>query len=326
MTTVQADLTTSLDGLKQTLRDHAGLTGKQAIRTVSDYIDTSDPVRGPGDDGAVVATAGGNVVACGEALFPPFVEADPYGAGIAAVLANVNDVAAMGGIPQAIVNTIVGTPELAAEAMRGMCDASKMYDVPIVGGHITELDGPPALSAFAIGEVQEVLSMAYVEPGQKLILTCSLDGHMRDDFPFFTTLDRQGPRLAHDIRLLHEVANLGLVAAAKDVSMAGPIGSLAMLLEFRNLGTSVDLDLIPAPADVPMSQWLISFPTYAFWLAVASERADQCVDYFRSKDLEAAVVGEVTSDPVLALAQAGERVEVLDLSVESITGLWATGD
>jgi len=106
MTTGNADLATSLDELRQTLRGHAGLTGKQTIRAVSDFIDTSDPLRGPGDDGAVVATAGGNVVACGEALFPPFVAADPYGAGIAAVLANVNDVAAMGGIPQAIVNTM----------------------------------------------------------------------------------------------------------------------------------------------------------------------------------------------------------------------------
>jgi len=326
MTPKQADLATSLDELKDALRSHAGLTGKQTIRTVSDFIDTSDPVRGPGDDGAVVATAGGNVIACGEALFPPFVAADPYGAGIAAVLANVNDVAAMGGIPQAIVNTIVGTRALATEAMRGMCDASAMYDVPIVGGHLTEHDGPPALSAFAIGEVQEILSMAYVEPGQKLILACCLDGHMRDDFPFFTSLDRQGPRLAHDIRLLSEVANLGLAVAAKDVSMAGPIGSLAMLLEFRRFGTSVDLDLIPAPDGVPMSQWLISFPTYAFWLTAAPEQADQCVDFFLSNKLDAAVVGEVTSDPVIALTQGAGRVEVMDLGTESITGLWSPDD
>ena len=39
------------------------------------------------------------VIACGEALLPTFVAADPYGAGVAAVLANVNDLAAMGLLP-----------------------------------------------------------------------------------------------------------------------------------------------------------------------------------------------------------------------------------
>ena len=73
-------------------------------------------VHGPGDDGAVVAMrasadagAGGQVIACGEAMLPAFVAADPYGAGVAAVLANVNDLAAMGATPLAIVDTVVGS-------------------------------------------------------------------------------------------------------------------------------------------------------------------------------------------------------------------------
>ncbi len=51
---------------------------------------------------------------------PPFVAADPYGAGIAAVLANVNDVAAMGGFPLAIVDTVVADRETARSVLEGM--------------------------------------------------------------------------------------------------------------------------------------------------------------------------------------------------------------
>ena len=76
-------------------------------------------MHGPGDDGAVVAcrasrrrrAADGQVIACGEALLPAFVAGDPYGAGIAAVLTNVNDLAAMGAVPLAIVDTIVGSAD-----------------------------------------------------------------------------------------------------------------------------------------------------------------------------------------------------------------------
>ena len=48
--------------------------------------------------------------------------------------------------------------------------------------------------------------------------------------------------------------------AAKDVSMAGLVGSLAMLLEPNRLGVEVDLDLLPVPAGVPLGDWLGCFP------------------------------------------------------------------
>ena len=313
-----------LASLVEVLRAHTGLTGKQPIRLVTDYVDASDPVHGPGDDGAIVEIGDHKVVACGEALFPPFVAVDPYGAGIAAVLANVNDVAAMGGVPQAIVNTIVASTDIAAEVLRGMKDASAMYDVPIVGGHLTQHDGEPALSAFAIGEVGEVLSMANVAPGQQLVFVCSLDGYMRQDFPFFTTLDNQGPRLARDIRLLDQAARAGLVVAAKDVSMAGSIGSLAMLLEFSRCGACVDLDRLPTPGDTELGRWLICFPTYAFWLAVPDDLVADCVEFFHRHELEAAAVGVITAESILALSQGDETATVMDLATETITGLWAT--
>ncbi|MGH3693669.1 MAG: hypothetical protein ACRDRX_06700 [Pseudonocardiaceae bacterium] len=72
--------------LVQTLRNHPGLRGKAALGLVSEVLGTADWISGPGDDGAALDALGGQVVACGEALWPPFVAADPYGAGFAAVL------------------------------------------------------------------------------------------------------------------------------------------------------------------------------------------------------------------------------------------------
>src|SRR5437870_7621572 len=60
-------------------------------------LGATDWVSGPGDDTAAIASDGGFLLAAGEGMFPPFVAADPYGAGVASVVANVNDVAAMGG-------------------------------------------------------------------------------------------------------------------------------------------------------------------------------------------------------------------------------------
>ena len=284
-------------------------------------VGPSDPLTGPGDDGAVVEMpGGGSVVVCGEAMHPAFVAADPRAAGMSAVLANVNDLAAMGAVPRSIVNTVVAPAPLAAEALDGMAEAAALYDVAIVGGHISEHEGEPALSAFAVGHADRVLSVSRARPGQDLVFAACLEGRMRADFPFFTTMAHQGPRLAADVRLLAEAARSGLALAAKDVSMAGSIGSLAMLLEPGGLGAQVDLDLLPAPPGVGLDRWLVCFPTYAFWLT--TDRAQACLDLFRSAGLDAAVAGSVDGSGVLALRTADESREVFDLKREPITGLW----
>ena len=303
------------------VRDHAGLRAKRAVGAVRRVVSTSDPVTGPGDDGAVVEVGGeGSIVVCGEAMHPAFVASDPRAAGMAAVLANVNDLAAMGAVPRGIVNTVVAPGAVAEEALQGMAEAADLYDVPIVGGHISEHPGEPALSAFAVGDADRVLSVSRARAGQDIVFACCLDGRMRPDFPFFTTLGHQAPHLARDVRLLAEAARMDLASAAKDVSMAGSIGSLAMLLEPGELGAEIDLDELPVPAGVSLDLWLVCFPTYAFWLT--TDRPDQCVDLFHPAGLAAAVVGSVNGSGVLTLRAGGESREVFDLKSEPITGLW----
>ena len=87
---------------------------------------------------------------------------------------------------------------------------------------------------------------------------------MRADFPFFPSFDERGEQLGGDVRLLAEGASRGWVAAAKDVSMAGLVGSLAMLLECNRLGVTVDLDALPVLAGVSLEQWPCCFPCFAF--------------------------------------------------------------
>ena len=114
-----------------------GWRSKQHIGVVGDVFGAPDWLRGPGDDGAVVDADGTSLVVCGEAILPAFLERDPFGAGIAAVLTNVNDVAAMGAVPLAVVDTLVGDEATCRTALEGMRHASALYDVPVVGGHLT---------------------------------------------------------------------------------------------------------------------------------------------------------------------------------------------
>jgi selenophosphate synthetase-related protein len=307
-----------LQELARFLGSHPALRAKNEIRLVSEVLGAGSWVHGPGDDGAVV---GDQVIACGEALLPAFAAADPYGAGIAAVLTNVNDLAAMGAVPLAIVDTIVGTPEIAREALRGMKDACGWYDVTLAGGHLTLHDGPPAISAFGVGRAPTVLSTTNVAAGQTLVVAACTQGAMRSDFPFFRSFAARRDQMGDDVRVLASVAGTGACVAAKDVSMAGLVGSLAMLLEWSGLGLTIDLDVLPRPGDVPTREWLTCFPAYAFLLCSPPGREHDCMTAFRRRGLEAAAVGVVDESGQVALRAGGSRAVVLDLAVTAVTGL-----
>ena len=308
--------------LAEVLRSSPGWRAKADIAVVRNVFGGSDWLRGPGDDGAAVRVGSEEVIACGEAILPSFVERDPYGAGAAAVLTNVNDVAAMGAVPLAIVDTVVGPHDTCRAVLDGLRFASSLYDVPVVGGHLTSSADRVALSAFALGRCPgRPLSAMRVRPGQVLALVVCLDGKMRSDFPFFPSFDERGPRLAGDVRLLAELAADGVVEAAKDVSMAGIFGSIAMLLEPTRCGASIPIDAVPVPAAVDFDAWSSCFPCFAFLVTMAPEHEDSCRHAVERRGLTYAPLATIDASGLLALADDGNRAVLVDLNADPITGL-----
>jgi selenophosphate synthetase-related protein len=307
--------------LIEAVRAHPGVLGKAAIGLVREVFGDSDWQAGPGDDGAVVMHEGTALVVGGEAILPAFVATDPYGAGVAAVTTNLNDLAAMGAWPLALVDTVTGPPTIVRPVLEGMRWAAGLYDVPVVGGHLTGTAGPPSLSAFGLGRADRPLSACAAAPGQSLVVAACLDGKMRADFPFFPSFDERGNRLAGDVRLLAEGASAGWVAAAKDVSMAGLVGSLAMLLECNQLGAALDLDAVPVPAGVTLREWLLCFPCFAFLLCVPAGVEGECLSAFAGRGLAAAVAGTLDDTGEVRLHAGGRSGVAFDLSRESVTGL-----
>jgi selenophosphate synthetase-related protein len=308
--------------LAEVLRSSSGWRAKADIAVVRDVFGGSDWLRGPGDDGAAVTVGGEEVIACGEAILPPFVERDPYGAGVAAVLTNVNDVAAMGAVPLAIVDTVVGPPDTCRAVLDGMRFASSLYDVPVVGGHLTRSADRVALSAFALGRCPgRPLSALRVSPGQALALAVCLDGKMRPDFPFFPSFDERGHRLAGDVRLLAELAADGVVEAAKDVSMAGIFGSIAMLLEPTRCGASIPVDAVPVPAGIDFDVWSSCFPCFAFLVTMAPEHEDRSRQAVEQRGLTYAQLATVDASGVLALVDDRDQAVLVDLNADPVTGL-----
>jgi uncharacterized protein len=313
----------TLEEIADAVRAHPGLRNKAPIALVAEVFGGTDWEAGPGDDGAVVDAGAERVVVGGEAMLPAFVQGDPFAAGVAAMLTNVNDLAAMGAEPLALVDTIVASEAVARRALEGLRHASALYDVPVVGGHLTISDGPPALSAFGVGRATpgRVLSVRNAEPGQSLVLAGCVEGAMRADFPFFGSFDARGDQLAGDVRAMAAVAADGAAVAAKDVSMAGILGSLGMLLECNSLGVTVDLDALPRPDGIGMVEWLGCFPCLVFLLCAPPGREKDCMAPFQRRGLVAEVIGTLDDSGELRVGSGGETTTVLDVRTEPVTGL-----
>lgn len=310
-----------LELIAQRFGGNPSVRAKSQLRLVTDVLGASDGLRGPGDDAAAIALDGSFLLVTAEAIFPPFVAADPHSAGFAAVLTNLNDVAAMGGRPLAIVDTIVGPEPLARQALEGMREAASLYGVPIVGGHLTVRDGPASISAFALGRAQQPLSTRRAAPGQVLLLAACLDGEMRPDFPFFSAVSRRQGRMRQDLALLPQAAEAGLCIAAKDVSMAGLLGSLAMLLEVNRLGAAVNLASIPRPSAVPLVSWVEAFPSYGFLLCSEADRVEACRRFFESAELACASIGTLDGSGKLRARLEAREELLLDFESAAVTGI-----
>ena len=276
-----------------------------------------------GDDCAAIPDGhGGYLLFAIEGLVEDFIERMPWFAGYSSVMVNVSDVYAMGGRPTAVVNALWSAGmNPADEMLKGMAEASAKYGVPIVGGHSNNKSARPQLAVAILGRAQRLLTSFAARPGDRLVMAVDLRGAYEEPFPYWNaSTPAPGARLRADLELLPALAETGLCDAAKDISMAGTVGTVLMLLECSGAGAAIDVDAIPRPAGVPLLRWLTSFPSYGFVLSVRPTRVDAVRERFAARDLACAVIGEVDDSRTLTLRQGGARELLWDLNRDAFIG------
>jgi len=311
-----------LDALTQRLSQLEGLLGKRDIQAPARLFDHHPfPDLGIaaalGDDAALVPPAPGPLLLACEGLHPQLVAEDPWFAGWSAVLVNLNDIAAMGGRPLALVNSLWSQgPDSAQALLEGMAFACAKFAVPMVGGH-TNLQSPYAALAVAVLGTAPgpVLSARLARPGQLCCLLANHGGAFHRPYPFWDAATQADPgRLRTQLEMLVQLAGAGVVQAAKDVSMGGIAGTAVMLAEAAGCRLELDLGAIKPPPGVALEAWLACFPSYGFLLVV---------DPGDVADLESVVAPhpELWCRPIGRLLAGPASVELIRAGARST--LWA---
>ena len=321
MSRLEAMSSSVLADVVERFRSLPAMRAKTALGMVAEAFGKTDWTHGPGDDAAVVESGGQRLLLAGEAIWPPFVQSNPFGAGVATVVANVNDIAAMGGRPLALVDHVVAGSEHAPKILEGIKFAAGLYRLPVVGGHLTIWDGEPSVSASILGRVERPLLATNVAPEQDLLVACCLEGTLRKDFPYFSSVRQRAGKLADDVEILPRLAEEDRLVAAKDVSMPGVLGSLAMLLEPTRSGSTVDLDALPRPPGVSIADWAFVFPTFSFLLCAPRGESEPVRSRFLEAGLACERVGSIDDGGRLRVTMAGTEALLLDLESETVTGL-----
>lgn len=315
---------TELQALCAALREGRGFAHKTDIAEVVGTLAAALPGGaaelaqsvGIGDDCAAIPDGNGHLLFAIEGFLDDFVQAQPWFAGWCGVMVNLSDIAAMGGRPIAVVDALWSPGATPADAvLNGMAAASRAYGVPIVGGHSNCRAQRAGLAVAVLGRATRLLTSFAARPGDTLVMAIDLRGAYDSEQPFWNAATRvPAGRARADLELLPELAEAGLADAAKDISMAGAVGTALMLLDCSGAGGVIDVDAIPRPDGVPLARWLQTFPSFGFVLALRPRHVEPVIARFAARGIAAAAVGEVQEGRQLQLRRGAEKVLLWDLA------------
>lgn len=321
-----------LQRIAKEIRDFEGVTRKKPIADIIKMFETvrseySHSVVDFGDDAAVIDVGGDDyILFAADGIWGRLVNASPWWAGYTSVLVNVNDIAAMGGKPVAMVNVLSSDNKHACkELLRGIRDGIDKFGVPMVGGHLHPDTPYTSLSVAIIGTVKKgcEIKSGTAKEGEIIIAAYDMDGKIGPNSPysFDTTTGKKPDEVRKKYMVMQEIGEKKLVTAGKDISNPGLIGTLGMLLETSKMGARVDLEKIRMPGDIDFIQWLKVHPAIGFILTALPENEQKIIGLFEKAGYCAAKIGVVENTSKLDIYFGDECVTVFDFKKDIVTGI-----
>jgi len=309
--------------LVKSLQNFEGILRKESIENITDKLKDVYNISGEtlldfGDDASAIDIGNDNVILfAADGIWGKLMDADPYWAGYCSILVNVNDIAAMGGKPIAMVNILsINDDKIASDLINGIKDGCRKFNVPMVGGHFHPDTDYNALDVAIVGiaKKDKIITSFGSNVGDKVIVAIDLDGRQHPKFAlnWDTTYLKDEKIVQDQIAAMEKIAEKGLATGGKDISNPGTLGTLEMLLESSNVGAFVELEKIPRNTNVSWDEWLKSYPGAGFVLTAKEENIEDIIKLLEEVSITSSVVGEVIGEKKLYLNYKNEKMVLFD--------------
>jgi hypothetical protein len=319
-----------LDDLAKEIRDFEGVRRKRVIEPfVRSFHHHKDEILASfGEDAAVIDRGGDDdiILLAADGIWSKLMEADPVWAGYCSVLVNILDIAAMGGIPLAMVDVFsVSSNKVCMDVAKGISEAVDKFGVPIVGGHMHPDTDYDSLDIAIIGTARKecVIFSNTAQRDDDIIVGIDLAGrvHPSCDLNWDSTSFRDKRTLWVQLDAMRDLGEKKLVTAGKDISNPGLIGTIGTMLEVSRKGAIVNVDAISIPSGIILDRWLKVYPGMGFVVTSNPINTEEVRSIFQQHELSSMIIGKVTDGKTLTITDGNSKAEVFDFEVDYITGL-----
>lgn len=320
----------NLSQMIERVRNYEGLLRKQPIEEVFNKLvlhgQSGLQLPNFGDDAAVIPWKEGFLLLAADGIMTRLLVNEPYAAGKAAVMVTVNDIYSMGGRPLAMVNVLAsGDEEHRSKVIEGIRKGCQKLKVPMVGGHLHP-DAPessPSLAVAILGHANKLLRSHLAKAGDDIILAIDLKGDKgcRSVVSWDANSNKRPEELLYRLEVLPLIAEREWARAAKDVSNAGILGTVSIMMENSAQGAVIDLDSITKPLEIELSDWLVCFQSFGFVLSVSPKNSENVISLFREREITASIIGKVIEEPTITLKNGPESKLLFNFKKDKITGI-----
>ncbi|UCE44755.1 MAG: methanogenesis marker 2 protein [Methanobacteriota archaeon] len=313
-----------LRDLVRELREYRGVSRKSEVSDLASRllrIPEGDLLASIGEDAAAIDYGDRVLLLAADGIMEDLISTDPYWAGYCSVLVNVNDIAAMGGMPLALVDIIsCSDSDVRERIAEGLGHASEKFGVPVVGGHLHPDTTYSAIDVAVLGETdtQHLVRSSGAVAGHDILFAMDLDGQFTPRIPYSwdTSSLKDTDEVRRGLASMHAVAPM--ISAGKDISNPGSLGSAGMLLEASGAGGRVDVNSIPKPDNVELVQWLKAYQGCGFVVTCEPTQTESVAREFSRRGLIAAACGSVEDGNRMSVESEGDREMLFDFSTDTL--------
>ncbi len=316
-----------LGRIAESIRNNPNISEKKEINPIVQYIDnnsfkSSKIFTDIGEDSASIEDNEKLVLVTTDRIRTSFIENFPFGAGFSSILVSVDDIYACGGTPLAASIIIsVKDPKACNEILRGICEGSNKFQVPIIRGHTNVGSECFELSSTMIGEINkdDYISAGGAQVDDDIILVVDLDGKIGKASKLYydTTTFKSSKEVLYKRKAMNEVAKHHLLTASKDISNGGIFGTLLQMIKYSEVGADINVKKIKIPPilaqnEYDLDTYIKMYLTTAYLVTATEYNSNKAIELFKEYELYANVIGKIIDEKNLLKINDGEKsIEVI---------------